>query len=79
MIKLFWNTHNQKKPHSNNKKTRDKQEWDFKWGHYHKLNSDKWIYEILNKVKFKTIENEKKLVKNDVLIIVDSSLERNLY
>ena len=36
MIKLFWNTHNQKKPHSKDKINRDKEEWDFKWGHYHK-------------------------------------------
>ena len=75
MIKLFWNTHNQKKPHSNNKKTRDKQEWDFKWGHYHKKSSDKWIYEILKKIKYNIIETESNLEKEDTLIIVDSSVE----
>ena len=51
MIKLFCNTNNQKKPNSNDKKIREKQEWDFRWGQYHKKNSDKWIYEILKKVK----------------------------
>ena len=42
MIKLFWNTHNQNKPTSNdpiNKETAR----NYKWGLYHKDNSDKWI------------------------------------
>ena len=30
MIKLFWNTHNQKKPSSEDKKIREKEEQDFK-------------------------------------------------
>ena len=47
MIKLFWNTHNQIKPNSDNKKIRDKQEEDYGWGIYHKKNSNKWIYEVL--------------------------------
>ena len=75
MIKLFWNTHNQRKPDSNDKKTREKQELDFKWGYYHKKNSNKWIYEILKKTKYNTIENEVNLEKEDTLIIVDSSVE----
>ena len=41
MIKLFWNTHNQKKPNSVNKKIREKEELDYGWGRYHKQSSDK--------------------------------------
>ena len=75
MIKLFWNTHNQIKPNSEDKKTKDKQEWDFKWGHYHKRSSDIWIYEILKKVTYSIIESETNLENEDTLIIVDSSIE----
>ena len=46
MIKLFWNTHNQKKPDSPEKKIREKQELDYGWGKYHKKSSDKWVFEI---------------------------------
>ena len=56
MIKLFWNTHNQPKFSENNKDSTN-----YTWGIYHKKNSDKWIYEILKKVKYTTIENEKDL------------------
>ena len=75
MIKLFWNTNNQKNPNSNDKKIREKQEWDFRWGQYHKKNSDKWIYEILKKIKYNIIENETNLTEEDILVIVDSSVE----
>ena len=75
MIKLFWNTHNQKKPSSVNKKVREKEELDYGWGQYHKKNSDKWLYEILKKVKYNIIESEKSLEKDDILIIIDSSVE----
>ena len=51
MIKLFWNTHNQKKPNSENKKIREKEELDYGWGQYHKKSSDKWIYKVLEKIK----------------------------
>ena len=60
MIKLFWNTHNQKKPNSPDKKIREKEELDYGWGQYHKKNSDKWIYEILKEVKYDIIDSEKK-------------------
>ena len=73
MIKLFWNTHNQNKPNpnkSNKENARDKQ-----WGLYHKDYSDKWIYEILNKIKFEVIQSERDLKNEDILIIVDSSIE----
>ena len=81
MIKLFWNTHNQKKPNSSDKKIREKQELDYGWGKYHKKCSDKWIFEILKEVKYSTIENETELKKEDILIIIDSSIEekRDLY
>ena len=75
MIKLFWNTHNQKNPSSENKKIREKQEQDYGWGQYHKNSSDKWVNEILKKIKYKTIQSEKNLEEGDILIIVDSSVE----
>ena len=31
MIKLFWNTHNQTKPNSKDKKIKEKQELDYGW------------------------------------------------
>ena len=43
MIKLFWNTHNQKKPSSNDKKIREKEELDYGWGQDHRRSSDKWV------------------------------------
>ena len=39
MIKLFWNTHNQTKPSSEDKTIREKQELDYVWGQYHKKSS----------------------------------------
>jgi len=78
MIKLLWNTHHQKEPKSNDKKVKEKQEQDYGWGHYHQKSSDKWIYEILEKVDYQIIENEKNLQKEDILIIVDSSVEEKV-
>jgi len=78
MIKLFWNTHNQKKSISNDKKIREKEELDYGWGKYHKRSSDKWIYEVLQKVKYNIIENETNLEKDDTLIIIDSSVEAKI-
>ena len=77
MIKLFWNTHNQKKTIADN--NIDKEEaLNLKWGIYHKKNSDIWIYEILNKIKYNIIEDEKELSKEDILIIVDSNPEKKI-
>ena len=78
MIKLLWNTHHQKEPKSNDKKVKEKQEQDYGWGYYHQKSSDKWIYEILEKVDYQIIENEKNLQKEDILIIVDSSVEEKV-
>ena len=75
MIKLFWNTHNQKKPNSDNKKIRRKEEENSAWGFYHKKSSDKWIYEILKKIKYNIIKEEADLEKEDTLIIIDSGIE----
>ena len=50
MIKLFWNTHNQKKSNSNDKKIKE-EDADYGWGIYHKKNSNIWIYEILKKIE----------------------------
>ena len=74
MIKLFWNTHNEAPitDNLNNKNVTS----DFGWGIYHKNNSDKWIYNVLKEIKFNVIENEKNLENDDVLIIVDSDVER---
>ena len=73
MIKLFWNTHNQNKFNPN--KTNKENSRDQKWGLYHKNYSDKWIYEILNKMEFEAIQSEKDLKNEDILIIVDSNIE----
>ena len=78
MIKLFWNTHNAKKNITNDKNIKKKDAVDYKWGIYHQKNSDKWIYEILQKIKYNTIYSEKNLEKEDVLIIVDSSIEKKV-
>ena len=75
MIKLFWNTHNQKKPNTEDKKIVEKLDRDYIWGIYHKKNSNLWIYEILNKIKYNIIESETNIEKDDILVIVDSSLE----
>ncbi len=76
MIKLFWNTQNQRKSNFGDKKVLKQEELNYAWGLYHKKNSDKWIYEILKKVKYKIIQNETELKKDDILIIVDSSVEK---
>ena len=75
MIKLFWNTHNQKKPNSENKKIKEKEELDYGWGQYHEKSSDKWIYKILEKIKYNIIDSLRNLEKDDILIIIDSSVE----
>ena len=74
MIKLFWNTHNQNKPNPN--KSSEGNTRDQLWGVYHKDYSNKWIYEILNKVEFEVIQSEKDLDSEDILIIVDSNIEK---
>ena len=74
MVKLFWNTHNQIKPLANNKKDA----MNHIWGLYHKENSNIWIYEILKEVKYNVIEDEKNIENGDILIIVDSSIEKKI-
>jgi len=78
MIKLFWNTHNLKKTATEDKDIKKKEAVEFKWGIYHKKYSDIWIYEILQKVKYETIDNVQNLNKGDILIIVDSSPEKKI-
>ena len=73
MIKLLWNTQNHKIKKASEQTHKDK--IDYKWGIYHKKNSDQWIYTILKKINFLLIRNEQELEKDDVLIIVDSSPE----
>ena len=76
MIKLFWNTHNQNKPNSNETNTTVAR--NYIWGLYHKNNSDKWIYEVLDKIQFKIVQNEKDLESDDILIIIDSNIEKKV-
>ena len=73
MINLLWNTHNQIQPRSNDPNS--KEAVNYTWGNYHKKNSDKWIFEILNKVKFNTIDKIENVENEDILLIVDSSVE----
>ena len=75
MIKLFWNTHNQQKPNSENKKIKEKQESNYGWGNYHKKSSNKWIFEILKKVEHESVDDLTNLQKEDTLIIIDSGIE----
>ena len=76
MIKLFWNTHNQI---AANPKEKEKEIIrNYKWGLYHKENSDKWVYEILKKIKFQKIESEKSIQKEDTVIIIDSTIDRKI-
>ena len=76
MIKLFWNTQNQVIPKVQD--PNDENVFNYHWGTYHKNNSDKWIYKILNKVEFKNIKNENELENGDILIIIDSSVEKKI-
>ena len=69
MIKLFWNTHNQ------NKDTTEKEKREKFWGLYHRNNSNLWIYEILNQIKFDSVSSEDQIESKDTVIIVDSSIE----
>jgi len=78
MIKLFWNTHNQKKTITEDNKIKNKEAVDYKWGIYHKKNSHTWIYEILKKLKYTVIDSEKSIEKDDILIIIDSSPETKI-
>ena len=78
MIKLFWNTHNQQKTITDDKNIKKQDSIDYKWGIYHKKNSDIWIYEILQKIKYDVIDSEKNLEKGDILIIVDSNPEKKI-
>ena len=78
MIKLFWNTQNQKQTITNDINIKKKEATDYKWGIYHQKNSDSWIYEILKKTEFKIIESEKDLDSGDILIIIDSNPEKKI-
>ena len=78
MIKLLWNTHNHKKTPTEDKEIKKKEAVEFKWGIYHKKNSNIWIYEILSKVKYNIIESIENLKKEDILIIVDSNTEKKI-
>ena len=78
MIKLFWNTHNHKKTITEDQDIKKNEAVEFKWGIYHKKNSDLWIYEILKKIKYDIIDSEKNLEQGDTLIIVDSNPEKKI-
>jgi len=74
MIKLFWNTHNQVLPKPGEINTENAR--NYKWGLYHKHSSNEWILEVLSGLKYKKIESEKDLAKEDTLVIVDSSIDK---
>ena len=74
MIKLFWNTQNQIPPTSKN--SYDENVINYNWGIYHKKNSDKWIYYILDKIKFEIIQKGTDINNGDSLVIIDSSVEK---
>ena len=74
MIKLFWNTHNQIIPTADESNSEDSVH--YKWGIYHKDNSNKWIYYLLDKIKFQIIQNYNELETKDVLVIIDSGIEK---
>ena len=76
MIKLFWNTQNQIEPTSNDPNKEDV--FDYNWGVYHKKNSDRWIFFLLSKIKYKVISSLDELEKNETLIIIDSSVEKKI-
>ena len=77
MIKLLWNTEKQNISDTNKQNYKDKDlAKDRGWGLYHKNNSDEWIFHILKKVQFKLIKSEIELDNEDILIIVDSSVEK---
>ena len=60
------NTHNQKKSTSKDKQIVEKLDRDYVWGIYHQKNSNLWVYEILQKVKYKVAKNGADIEKNDV-------------
>jgi hypothetical protein len=74
MIKLLWNTHKQITNQTNTKNNQDAT--NHKWGIYHKKSSDKWIFEILENIKYQVIEDEQQIESTDILIIVDSSVDK---
>ena len=76
MIKLLWNTHKQITNQTNTKNNQDAT--NHKWGIYHKKSSDKWIFEILENIKYQVIEDEQQIESTDILIIVDSFLQFRL-
>ena len=41
-MKLIWNSHNYNKSF---------------WGEYHRINSKKWIFDILSKINFTEVDN----------------------
>ena len=79
MIKFFWNTHNQTKADSQDKKIIEKRDRDYVWGIYHKKNSHVWIGEILNKGD--SIQQSKALIplpKSNLKIEKEENIEENV-
>ena len=63
MIKLFWNT-----------SLKQDDSFELYWGKYHEKNSRDWIYFLLQNVNYTSINNEKEINKEDIVIIVDSGI-----
>ena len=75
MIKLLWNTHKLTNNQINKNDSQDATNYEW-WGTYHKKNSDKWIFEILENIHYKFIEDERQIESNDTLIVIDSSIDK---
>ena len=74
MIKLLWNTHKLTNSQINKNNSQDKS--NYGWGSYHKKNSDKWIFEILENIQYKFIEDASQIESEDTLIVIDSNIDK---
>ena len=60
-MKLFWNSQNDNKSF---------------WGEYHYKNSKKWIFDILNEIKFSEVKGLNEVNELEPLVIVDSEVQK---
>ena len=78
MLKLFWNTANNSS-FDNNLVDSSKFRWKGNiWGEYHKNNSNKWIFFLIEKTRPKIVQNLNEINSGDELIIIDSSVEKKI-
>ena len=60
-MKLIWNSHNYNKSF---------------WGEYHRINSKKWIFDILSEVNFTEVDNLNEIDSSETILIVDSEIQK---